>query len=288
MNNASDPIILTASVVANVLSIVGCLFNIITTIYLKRADGTTSKMVIYLSIADLITCVVLIPMLGLNMSSNFLCQSLTLIMNFGHGSSFVLTCCFAHALHVVIKSGSENLIKYIKFYQIISITVGSVLGVLSIIAQMSEIVDDMCSLSNVESGFDWGNLTTAAIPLAASVIYCVIVYILFIRQLREMGVRPNLVLLSYPAILIVCYLPYLIYTYIPNLPFWFVFVGRILINSQGLFNSLAYGVSKEVVNEYRNRCYRKSEDEQQNDHKLSSEVNRDERSVSTIEMYGVL
>ena len=288
MNDSSDSIIITASLVATTLSVVGCLFNIITTIYLKKYDLATNKMVVYLSLADLATSIVLIPILGSNMSSNSLCLSLTFILNFGHGSSFVLTCCFAHALNMAVKSDPQNLINYLKFYKITSIIAGTVLGTVSVVMDMGYIVNDMCTLGSAGSGFDWGDLFIVVIPLAASVVYCGTIYILFIRQLREMGVRPSFVLLSYPAILMLCYLPYLIYSYVPSVPFWFIFAGRTLINSQGLLNSLAYGVSKEIFNEYRNRCCRKREEKPQSNYQTSPKANKVERGLSTIEMFGVL
>ena len=273
MNEYTYRLYVIISLVAIVLSILGSIFNIITTIYLKKSDIIISKMVIYLSLADLAASIATVLVLELLISSEFTCQSVTFVMYFAFGSSLSLTCCFAHSLYAITKFDIQNLVNYLKFYQIISMAVGSIIGALSLIIKVNGIRENKCIFIVTEGRFDLGSLVVT-IPSAISIIYCGISYILVIRQLRELGTRTHAELLLYPAILILCYLPYLFLTWNSEPVFWLSYIGGALGNSQGLFNALAYGLSKKIVDGYRNKCCRRRNDESQSEQEESIEVSQ--------------
>ena len=280
-------LLVTGSVVCVTLSSIGCIFNIITTICFNKSDPIMGKMVIYLSLADLVSSIPVIPGLEAAMSSNIICQSITFLLNAGYGSSLCMTCCFAHALYVIIRSDAQNLVNYLRFYQITTVGVGSIIGTLAIFTGMNEIRGDQCRSSQPGPGTDWSLLVVIAIPTFVSVICCGIIYILFIRQIRELGARTNIGLMLYPAILVVCYVPYLIAEYLPNSPAWLIFMSTMLGNSQGLLNSLAYGLSKDILTAYRNKFCRKRQDEPPKNLKGSFEVMEVKHRASVVEVYGL-
>lgn len=263
-NHQIDELVLAVTVI-NILSIAGCMFNLITVLVLRSTSNTVTKMVIGLSVIDLIFNGISL-FEGLEITSNLVCQAITFITYFAYGGSLTLTCCFAHALHTGIKDGGIHKIDpHLKSYAIVSVFLGVVIGALPVAVQYN-IVDntsEICWHPINPNTFDWRDLIISCIPPFLSVIYSAYCYIAVMKFLRKLGSRMYLELLLYPVILVVCFFPWItLDLYVnflrPQKPsFLWQLIANILLNAQGLLNALAYGLSRKIILGYREKCCRR-------------------------------
>lgn len=262
------------TIVACALSVVGAIFNVLTTIYLRASTEIMQKMVIYLSIADIINSATVLLQILIPTSGDLFCQSSTFVNHIGFGSSLVLTCCFAHILHVSMNSPLTNPEIFLKRYQVGSLGFGLVLAVIAVITRVNETYYGYCSFHMGIDGFDWATWLALIIPLTVSVAYCGGIYIAVIRQLRELGKRLYIELLLYPIILVICYFPLIVMSLIEFPSIWFMLVAFTLSNCQGLFNALTYGLSSKIINGYREKCCRRQKQRRDTNESSSDDLPR--------------
>lgn len=249
--------------VANSLSIMGSLFNIGTTMFLKTSHRSVERMVIGISLMDLIYNVVCLISSSVQVSDATICQAETFIMMFGYGGSIAWTCCFAHALYISLRASQVlKLEKYVNYYLLISMVVGAVIGTISVLTEFDHIDPgtQTCRYHQYQAGFDWTDLLVIALPINLAVVFCGVCYLSVIKKLREIGARMHLELLLYPLILIICYFPFMVlgfYSTGGSSPYSLMLVSGTLSDLQGLFNGFAYGLSRKIARGYRNRCCKK-------------------------------
>lgn len=259
-------IIKIANISANVLSLLGCVFNLFTTFLLRASNRTIATMVIGLSVLDMLNNITSLIAVTMTYPSNAICQIVTFFEYFGYSGALVLTCCFAHSLYIGIKGvGPQSLDNYLKIYLILTGIAGLILASYAVISEYDKVdpKSGFCWHYHGGQGFDWEDLIISTLPLAMSIIYCIYCYISVIRHLKSIVGRDFLELLLYPVILIVCYLPwvswaiYQSFITMDKMPFAWLLMAAIGSNSQGLFNAFAYGLSRRIVQGYNVKCCKK-------------------------------
>mgnify|MGYP000844083894 CR=1 FL=1 len=253
-----------ASEIANWLSIVGCIFNIATSLFLKTSSNVhIRQMVIVLGAVDILFSGGSLLMCY-KMTSEFLCQFEAFITNFGFASSLALTCCFAHTLNNFLRQQiiGERLHQDIKKYYIITGIFGFVIAALTVILGFYEIDPEtsFCWHSVELDVFDWKDLILCTVPIVAATGYCISSYLSVIQQLRSYGFRAYLELLFYPIVLVICFFPGItlsFYLYISGSehgPFVWWLLANVLLSCQGLFNAFVYGLSRKIIVALQTAC----------------------------------
>ena len=236
-----------------VLSIIGSLFNAVTTCYLKAYTSGIGKIVLALSAFDIILAL-----------GNFLCGVFSeedetgplLIFLFGWNGAIIWPCCLAHCLLLTLKRLDETIPdQFFRRYLIISIISPALWTAIGL--TLTRIKNKL----GEEAPFDL-NIISYLIPPLLGSLFCFICYILVVKQLKKMRAGNFWEMLLYPLILILCNLPYsiifcreLLQTEEENQdqPWWSVMFD-ILFNLQGLLNAFAYGLSKRIRTGYKEQC----------------------------------
>lgn len=234
--SGSSPSLILIFITA-VLSILGCLFNLGATLYLKLHQNVLGKMVINLSINDfLFTLSFTIMFFN---SDPLLSKIAGVIFAITWSGSTAWVCCFAHALYISLGAGEYTLEKYLfKRYSIFTILMSIAVCVgMSIFNFTSEGVEEATTMF----------LICGLVILSISFLFCAVCYIMVLKKLRENGMQTHLELLLYPFFLIICETP-LVFLEIRlmknyELSATLITFTVICFLSRGFFNALAYGLS---------------------------------------------
>lgn len=253
-----------ANAISSSLSILGSLFNLVTTIILRKEWTTIGKMIVALSLADILGAAMTI-FLFIQNPSNLTCQTISFFSTFGNISSFLWTCFFAHAMYVSMNHIEvRSLSKYWWRYVAISFILSAGLGITAVYTSFYTVgVDpapEYCYHRSLDERFDWGNLIIIILPMGLSALYCSFCYISVVGQIRKTGSNLFSEVVFFPLILIICNLPICIVGFLTEMKgswaisFSFVMVANILWNIQGLFNAFAYGLSQKIIYGYKELC----------------------------------
>lgn len=253
-------------IVVAALSILGSIFNIVVTFYVGKYRFTIGKMIILLAIFGILTHVPSLVNSFRATNTQYSCEVInSWVSYFGYTSSLFFTTCFAHSLfHVLIVGSIDGLEKYYKKYIALSVISGFLVGSLSVLLKLKEYYTDadgstQCRIRPV-SGFSWASLLIVIIPGVVNIIGCTVYYIKIIKILRSRDEKLHLGLLVYPLILIICITPaisrrvHLLFGVDLTQNKIFQDVSRGLFGSQGFFNSLAYGLSREIYRALKECC----------------------------------
>lgn len=260
--------IILANRIADSLSILGCLFNLFTTVLLKASDYTLGKMVVLLCITDLIYNGISVIQ-SFHQIENWMCQTTTFFSFFGYAGSLCCTICFAHALYVSVTYDQVKAIdSFLKLYVMSSCVTGLAGATLSVVLGYA-VVDNEVQLclhrKTAETGeiIDWAMLVIVLIPLIIALLICSLCYLAIIRKLKKFNKkRSYLELFLYPLILVICYLPGAIKALYESLAnddvseAWDIAVN-VLFNLQGFLNAFAYGLSQRIMRGYKEKICRK-------------------------------
>lgn len=247
--------------IANSLSVVGCIFNLITAWILRTYHFTLGKMVVALSLMDLISSIISLFAM-VKSQSQFFCDVQGFFWFFGCGGSLVWTVCFAHALFISSKFNSIGLLENMfKYYLWISTGVALILGIFAAIMNFFTIEQSVetCHHHTSPNKVDWSGLILMIIPTILALLCCGICYGSAMRKLRAIRGRRHLELILYPLLLIVCDFPAMALIIAIQIndnwqvPFWILFVSNFLLNSQGILNAIAYGLSRRIIEGYKNK-----------------------------------
>ena len=234
------------------LSIVGCVFNVIVTLVL-RSWKYTGRMVIGLSIMDFLACFSMVVQ-PIPIESEFLCRILSFTRCFGFGGSFAWICCFAHSLMIILKADGEvNVIDaYLNRYALIALISGLFNGVLAFVSQYKAIDESgYCTHAASKSGV-MINLLIDTIPSWVTIFYCIFVYVYVAKKLKQLSSQSHSELLFYPLILIICTIPkstrelYILFTG-ETVEVGLYIAASAFFLSQGLWNGLAYGLTRSIL-----------------------------------------
>lgn len=229
------------------LSAIGCITNISLATYWKTI-GYEKIMVIGISTMDFISSIAAL-FLPVDFGDNTtLCQVVSFWKNFGFGGSFAWSCCIAHSLYIQINKGRDPT-NCIFYYVCISVFVALYNGILAVVTHYSEIISIGLCYHMGATGY--GNYLVNTVPSLIAVFICLTFYCMITRSriYKEENLRG---LFFYPLILIVCIGPKLYkdlseqITKSPS-PDVLYFITAPLYLSQGLWNSIAYGISRVIV-----------------------------------------
>ena len=225
-----------ALVVLGIISALGCIFNIFTTFLLKLHFNELGKMVIFLSIADIIFTIIF----TVGEESTIV----DIIFSMSWAASVIMLGCFAHALYRTVKSDEEKALNNVllKKYIITCLVISAFIGVLCIDPSLDIFV--------------YSSLGTLAL---AAIVYSIFCYISVLKNLLEIKREIHLELLVYPLFLIICEFPFIVVLFhvifTDQLPSdEFKKVSSLLLMSRGLLNSLAYGLSARVRLGFKTLC----------------------------------
>lgn len=259
-NESQVDLLFIFSITSNILSIVGSLFNMSTTVILKITHHTLGKMVVALSAMDLIYNFLNV-LTDITKPNEFLCAGEGAIMFFGFGGSLFWSCCFAHSLYINVKcSNIEVLDTYFKRYTLLSLVAAVSVSGSALISRFTVLTENGCGHQTPPNEFDVSLLVVFILPVALAVVFCLFCYVMVINGLRMFKDRLHLELLVYPLILIVCYFPYIslsLYKQIahdPGASSDFLILANILTTSQGFLNAFAYGLSRRILDGYKKKC----------------------------------
>ena len=255
---------LKANTIVSILSVLGCIFNIVTTIIFKISKTGLGKMVIALSIMDLIFSSSFL-FLELIVENELICQVGSFLWVFGFVGSLSWSCCFAHCLYRTVKSGdSQTQSEFIGWYRTVSIIFSSIIAITAVCMKfwVLEVEAQRCVFATAASHFDLPCLIIFLIPALLSSIFCCVGYMGVVKELYRDRSELYLELLIYPLILIICDIPtefHCLYIKITGErpADASTYICQILLRSQGFLNALAFGLSKRIVQQYRELCRRK-------------------------------
>lgn len=286
--------LLIATITTNTLSIIGCFFNLITTLLLKKTGYSLNKMVIGLSLMDILYNFT--PLIGSWVQENlFLCQTYAFFTYIGYAGSLVWTCCFGHCLYSSVKRGEgQAVVHYIKPYIWISTLSGILFGIFVVVIQYYQVYPGNGGCLHYSNGkeFDWRDFIVSDLTAAIVVLYSGFCYLSVINKLRQFGIRMHLELMCYPLILVICLFPWVclsVYNMIAvpaRIPFSWVLVANVLMSAQGLLNAFAYGLSYKIVIGYRNKCCNRRQKSVEGSRHHTSLLLSEEKLTSELESDG--
>lgn len=251
-------------VVANGISIVGLIFNLITNYYVRTSTTILKKMIVSLCLMDLLFNVVTTLSI-FKMQYPILCGFLGFFVFYGYGGSIAWTCCFAHCLYSTIgqkqsevDSNEDQWTRY-KYVGFIS---PLVISVAATAAQYYTVNSEYCWHNSNIGDIDWLDMFLSIIPTILAVTYCFYCYASVIGKLRQMGMRIYVELLFYPLILIICFFPWNIYSIYAIVvkespPYKLYLISNIMLSLQGFLNALVYGLSRTMIKGYKKFCCKK-------------------------------
>ena len=248
-------------IITCMLSIIGCFFNLTTTLILKIAHNTLGKMVVVLCIMDLLynVCCILTDYYPGN---SITCMIESSLMIGGFAGSIFWTCCFAHCLYVSAKGDTVIILEdYFTKYTILSIIAAIIFGTTSGLTNFIQYEETTgCVHQTKTNAFDLSFFLVLICPVTLAVLYCIFCYASTIRALRQLREKLYLELLIYPLVLIICFFPYIgvgIYKQINetvSIPSLVTLISKSLFNLQGFLNAFVYGLSRRIIDGYKHQC----------------------------------
>ena len=272
----------------SLLSVAGCIFNALTTFFLKISNQGIGKMVLSISLMDFIFSISFIFTV-IQIPAPILCDIGSFFWGVGFTGSLWWSCCFAHCLFYSVKYETndtpDNFIrKYWIIAAFISIISGSSAAVLKgwSLDKSTGICFHPINMAE-KLADDWAISIIFVTPLVAAVGYCSVCYIVLIKELRKTNSRKFIELIIYPLILIVCAFPiltqrtYHFFCRDCEKLYWLYWLTTALFRCQGLFNAFAFGLSKRILEGFKVKCARKTKNMKKQDlyQTLSSAISGD-------------
>ena len=246
-SNSELPGLVIALIVIGIISTLGCIFNIIATFLLKLHRNELGKMVIFLSITDIIFTIIF----TIDAQSTIV----DIIFSMSWAGSVTWLGCFAHTLYRTVKSNGEFINHVpLKKYIIIFLVVSNFIGVLCAII----------ALGTTDPKMDMVTYSTLGTLALGAIAYSTFCYISVLKKLLEINREIHLELLVYPLFLIICEFPFIVVQFhviftvqLPSAEFRKF--SMLLLVSRGFLNSLAYGLSARVRLGFKTLCKSKKD-----------------------------
>lgn len=258
------------SEIVGTLSVLGCVFIIVVTLFLKKTKVIIGKMVMLLAVFDLTNHLPWFINSIHAFSSRVGCEVIgSWFSYFGFSSSVCFTTCIAHALYQSLKNGGFDCIeRYFKKYLGLTVLPSLFVGTFSVILEWREyqVSDDgqesFCATRSFK-GFNLGLFFLLLLPGIINLFGCTFYYFQIVRVLKRYNQKMHWGLMVYPLILIICISPAMIRRVVSLTGFDLntIWVYRAtshgLSGAQGFLNSLAYGLSKEIYESFKKCCYKR-------------------------------
>lgn len=253
---------------AATLSVLGCVLNIIVTVYIKKIHHTPlGKMVIHLAIADLcLSFGDFITELRSEDKFDYFDYILESFQYFGNSASLMWACCFAHWLYCAGKYGNEEL-RYSQYrtYAILSYSAAFISGpTYLLITYLWYFHDpDYPDSSGALDVFFVAALTQVTISFILTLTF----YLQGLKLVYYRRRQIPWILLVYPAIVIGCNLPFIVVNNILTQDPDGERPGYELVQSiwviQGMLNALVFGLSSGLREAIKQKCCPESPEESQ-------------------------
>ena len=266
-----------AFIVISTLAVLGCIFNTFTTFFFKISKTALGKMVIALSIMDFIFSSSYM-FLTVRIENEFICQLGSFLWVFGFVGSLSWSCCFAHCLYHSVKYADNQAPNaFLWRYRIASIILGLAGAITAVSMEfwILEVEVQRCVHPTIASQFDWSGLVVFFVPVLLSCLFTCVTYMRVISKIYQYRTELFLELIFYPLILLICDLPtaasgfYFAATReMPSRNSGFERYCSIMLRSQGFLNALAYGLSKRILQSYKELCRRKELKNKEDQQKL--------------------
>ena len=224
------------------------------------------RMVFFLILVDFLFSLSLLVSLVITPSSSVECKTTIYISVFGRTSSFFWSASFAHALMKIMEANNFTpMEKLMKYYTTFSLSLPAIIALVFVSTPLVvyDPDDKRCGRYVTIGQFDYSYFLLSGVPLLLSCVMSIYFYLRtgwHIKSFlaKESGMaRELLVLMVYPATMIVCWLPYLIW----NLVYMFIdldstlaVIPKFCLGLHGFLNSLAYGLSKKTREDLKSLC----------------------------------
>lgn len=232
-------------------SILGCIFNITSSLWLKL-NNTPTKMVFLLSFYDIIANSSFIWS-ALGHSNKTLCQWQSFLCVLGFMSSGILTCCFAHAFYVLNTSKDpDRLNYYFKIYVVASIVISFAVGICAAFTDFMEPNElGVCSFyaSQGRTAINYPRAVILSLPVFA--FLSSLCWNFAVCQSVASSSGAKLILFIYPFIPGVCYFPLMIANLTSkdesdySTPI--KIISYMALNAQGLLNAIFFGILSKII-----------------------------------------
>ena len=248
------------------LSLVLTFAILVILILTKSYTDPLHKMVFFLILADFLFSLSLLVSLVNTPSSSVECKTTIYISAFGRTSSFFWSASFAHALMKVMEANNFTPVERLgKYYTTFSLSLPAIIALVFVSTPLVVYNPDgkRCGRYVTIGQFDYSYFLLSGVPLLLSCVMSIYFYLRtgwHIKSFlaKESGMaRELLVLMIYPATMIVCWLPYLIW----SLVYMFIDLDRDLavipkfcLGLHGFLNSLTYGLSKKTREDLKMLC----------------------------------
>lgn len=267
--DSNEQEILTLSLaITNTISAIGCIFIILAYVTMKR-DLFSIRLVVYMSIADLIhsLCLIISPL------SSIWCLVQSILLEFSSASSILWSAIMAFAIFQVVVKNDDYVERNEKLFVIIGYILPLILTCLPLSTNSYGYTQGWCWIKSGNNDFIW-RLVCFYMVLFCVIIYNLVVYWIVFKKIRNeiinaiddeevQSINKDLLnrLRFYPIILIVCYSAVTIkrvYEFFnpeggERMLTW---VSGLMISLLGLLNSIVYGLSKDVREHLKGMCKR--------------------------------
>jgi len=273
LTKEQDEIVLTIRMTAACLTIVGCLFIIISMIIFKKLRSMPSRLIFWLSCSSLITgCV---NLLSPARDIEPICYMQGLIMQFSQQATFLWTCVIATNLFIVLVVRYKKVKLLEKWYHVFVWSYATGFALCPIFTHDYGIAGPWCWITDSFMGNVW-RFACFYLPLFMYLIYVFVVYVIVAAVVRytfsrissktpDQKKRDRRIinrLVAYPIIFFVLWVfPSInrIYGWASggNEVFWLFILQSITAPSQGFCNALAYGLDSELRHRYKKLIMKK-------------------------------
>lgn len=242
------------------LSIFGSLCMIASFLFFKDLRGNSRALLVWLSVADLLTAIVLLlPLTGdhiLSTETDF-CNVTAVLGIFCPVASFLWTDCVAWYLYQVFNRSLETAEQNSRIFAIFHVICWSIPTILSIVVTVADVEGynsnndgEWCWVRQVPTPVVWELVAGKAIEWFSTIVFVPLFYFLTLRSLRRMSFREPKVqkfarrMGFVPLIFFVVRIWGSILTVWPLFgdlpPYWLLLVAGVFEPLQGFFNSLVF------------------------------------------------
>ena len=222
-------------------------------------------MIVVLSIMDIIFSVSG-PLAAIPGNSSLYCHFISPVAGFVINGFLLWTTCFAHTLfRFVMKENQEIFAQSFRKNLIITCSIATVQGAYAAAAPYRTLSEDVCIHQINYEKFDFAANIVLIMPMFLSTVYCIFCYLAIYCKIRMMIDQQHLNLFFYPFILIICNAPLATLAIVKQIEGeiyseTLMDIANVLWSLQGIFNTIAYGISGGVIQAYRKTCCQKEED----------------------------
>ena len=253
-----------ANAVASFFSILGCLFIILMYLMFTDLQKLAFKLIAILAAFDMINALSFLIPTYTSDEGDLICIVQGILMTYSTFGAVIWTSFIAITLYAIVVKSYLQIDSLLKRYLIFNIIAAGILTVIPHLLESNYLTSGFCLLyiGGSEHSYSFRFLSML-IPLWTIIFVNLMLYTSVFRYLRsgkggeDAKIRKELSkkIGIYPIIIIVCYLPFTIKGAIEfsswkrnQYEFMFTIMSGAIRSLIGLFNAIAYGLTKKVKN----------------------------------------